>query len=159
MFSRFAEITIFAACDLTAFRSMRFSQQFSLLRLVPHRVRGIRVQIRKKSLDMISKQKNDSEMSFLWHQCHVTWLSQECHVTSHDSCDTTRVHSKNQKFILNKNFVIFFRIENIISIKNTILRKKNLILTKIPKNSWKFPLRLLKPQFEFWEIRAEHCVH
>ena len=57
MFSRFAEITIFAACDLTAFRSMRFSQQFSLLRLVPHRVRGIRVQIRKKSLDMISKQK------------------------------------------------------------------------------------------------------
>ena len=156
MFSRFAEITIFAACDLTAFRSMRFSQQFSLLRLVPHRVRGIRVQIRNEISRYDFKTKHDSEMSFLWHQCHVTWLSQECHVTSHDSCDTTRVDSKNQNLFWTK---ISFRIKNIISMKMQFLRKKFLILTKIPKNSWKFPLRLLKPQFEFWEIRAEHCVH
>ena len=88
MFSRFAEITIFAACDLTAFRSMRFSQQFSLLRLVPHRVRGIRVQIRKKSLDMISKQK----MIRKWASCDINVMSHDCHksVTWHHMTRVTQ---------------------------------------------------------------------
>jgi hypothetical protein len=137
---------------------MRFSQQFSLLRLVPHRVRGIRVQIRKKSLDMISKQN----MTRKWASCDINVMSHDCHksVTWHHMTRVTQpVYILRTKIYFEQKFRKIISNQKYNFDQKYNFTKKNLILTKIPKNSWKFPLRLLKPQFEFWEIRAEHCVH